>query len=77
MFFRLLTLMLTSFARKRSRKQLSAKISRHLLLLRKHGVIRKLPRQNRYQLTVKGMRLVNALHVLLDASTENLLKNAA
>jgi len=67
----------TLFARKRSRKQLSAKISRHLLLLRKHGIIRKLPRQNRYQLTVKGMRLVNALHVLLDASTENLLKNAA
>ena len=67
----------TPFARKRSRKQLSAKISRHLLLLRKHGMIRKLPRQNRYQLTVKGMRLVNALQVLLDASTENLLKNAA
>jgi len=67
----------TPFARKRSRKQLSAKISRHLLLLRKHGILRKLPRQNRYQLTIKGMRLTNSLHVLLDASTENLLRIAA
>ncbi len=67
----------TFFGKGRSTKQLSAKISRHLLLLRRHGLIRKLPKQNRYQVTVRGMRLTNALHALLSASTENLLKIAA
>ena len=67
----------TSFAARRTDKQLSAKISRHLHLLRAHGIIRKLPRQNRYQLTVKGVRLTNMLNAILAASTENLLKMAA
>ncbi|NOQ46563.1 MAG: hypothetical protein GQ559_07805, partial [Desulfobulbaceae bacterium] len=58
-------------------KQLSAKISRHLRLLRAHGIIRKLPRQNRYQLTLKGVKLTNMLNAMLAASTENLLKMAA
>ncbi|MBV5318362.1 MAG: hypothetical protein JZU50_11205, partial [Desulfobulbaceae bacterium] len=58
-------------------KQLSARISRFLRLLRAHGVIRKLPRQNRYQVTTKGVRLTNALNAFLSASTENLLKMAA
>lgn len=66
----------TSFGSGRTRKQLSAKISRHLRLLRSHGIIRKLPRQNRYQVTLKGMRLANALSALLAASVENLLKIA-
>jgi hypothetical protein len=67
----------TPFGAGRTNKQLSAKISRHLRLLRSHGIIRKLPRQNRYQVTVKGMRLSNALNALLAASIENLLKIAA
>ena len=67
----------TPFGSGRTDKQLSAKISRHLRLLRIHGIIRKLPRQNRYQVTVKGMRLTNALNALLSASIENLLKIAA
>jgi len=46
----------TPFGSGRTDKQLSAKISRHLRLLRSHGIIRKFPRQNRYQVTVKGMR---------------------
>jgi len=58
-------------------KQLSARISRFLRLLRAHGVIRKLPRQNRCQVTTKGVRLTNALNAFLSASTENLLKMAA
>ena len=58
-------------------KQISAKISRYLRLLRTHGIIRKLPRQNRYQLTAKGVRLTNVLNAFLAASTENLLKMAA
>jgi hypothetical protein len=67
----------TPFGSGRTDKQLSAKISRHLRLLRSHGIIRKLPRQNRYQVTTKGMRLANALNALLAASIENLLKIAA
>ena len=55
-------------------KQFSAKISRHLRILWAHGIIRKLPRQNRYQLTAKGARLTNVLNAFLSASTENLLK---
>jgi len=67
----------TNFGSGRTEKQLSAKVSRHLKLLRVHGIIRKLPRQNRYQVTIKGMKLVNALNALLAASTENLLEMAA
>ena len=58
-------------------KQLSARISRLLRLLRAHGIIRKLPRQNRYQVTTKGVKLTNMLNAFLAASTENLLKMAA
>ena len=67
----------TSFGGKRTEKQLSAKISRHLSLLRAHGLIRKLPRQHRYQLTLKGVKLTNMLNAILSASTENLLEIAA
>jgi len=67
----------TIFGSGRTDKQLSAKVSRHLKLLRVHGIIRKLPRQNRYQVTIKGMKLANTLSALLAASTENLMKIAA
>jgi len=67
----------TSFGTGRTDKQLSGKISRHLQLLRAHGLIRKLPRQNRYQLTVKGVRLINIVNAFWTASTEDLMKIAA
>ena len=67
----------TCFGAQRTDKQLSAKISRCLRLLRAHGIIRKLPRQNRYQLTIKGVRLTNMLNAFMAASTEDLLKMAA
>jgi len=67
----------TPFGSGRTDKQFSAKVSRHLKLLRVHGIIRKLPRQNRYQMTNKGMKLANALSALLAASTDNLVKMAA
>jgi len=57
--------------------QLSARISRHLSLLRNHGLIRKMPRQNRYQLTDAGRRLTTALAVALKASTQELMRIAA
>ena len=58
-------------------KQLSAKISRYFRLLRVHGIIRKLPRQNKYQLTLKGVKLANLLNAFLAASTEKPMKIAA
>ncbi len=67
----------TPFGAGLSEKQLSAKTSRHLKLLRVHGIIRKLPRQNRYQLTLKGIKLTNLLNAFLSASTEQLMKMAA
>ena len=67
----------TRFGSDRTDKQLSAKISRHLRLLREHGIIRKLPRQHRYQLTLKGVKLTNMLNAFLAASTEKLMKMAA
>ena len=67
----------SSFGKGRNDKQLSAKISRHLKLLRTHGLIRKVPKQNRYLITTKGTRLVNLINAFLAVSTEDLLKIAA
>ena len=65
------------WAKGRTDKQLSARISRHLSLLRDHGIIKKLPKQHRYQLTEKGAKLTTALNALLAASTEQLIDMAA
>lgn len=67
----------TKWGGKRTDKQLSARISRHLRLLRIHGIIRKLPNQHKYQMTLKGVKLCNTLNAVLAASTEDLLKIAA
>jgi hypothetical protein len=58
-------------------KQLCAKISRQLRLLRDHGILRKMPRQNRYQLTTRGHQLTTTLNALLAASTQQLMEAAA
>ena len=58
-------------------KHLSARISRHLRLLRDQGLIRKMPHQRKYQLTETGRKLTTALTVMLAASTEQLLEKAA
>jgi hypothetical protein len=58
-------------------KQLSARISRHLRLLRDHGLIRKMPNQRKYILTDKGRSLTTALNALLAASTQQLMDKAA
>ena len=67
----------TPWTNGKTHKSLSARISRHLRLLRDHGVIRKLPNQNKYQLTPKGRKLTTLISVLLGASTEQLLRIAA
>ena len=67
----------TSFGTGRTDKQLSGKISRHLRLPQAHGPIRKLPKQNRYQVTLKGVWLVNIVNAFWAVSTEDLMKIAA
>jgi len=58
-------------------KQCSGITTRSIRLLRDHGVIRKLPRSRRYQLTARGRQLVITLQAALAASTEQLTKLAA
>ena len=67
----------TPWAKNMSDKQLSGRISRHLALLRKHGLIRKLPNQRKYALTDKGRKITAALSAALSASVNDLLKHAA
>ena len=67
----------TSWGAGRTEKQLSARLSRHLRLLRDHGLIRKVPNPHRYHLTDKGRQLTTALNAMLSASTEQLLDMAA
>lgn len=67
----------TTGYRGKSRKQQSAKVTRALRLLRDHGLLRKLPRQRAYHLTVKGLELTQSLQAMLAASTEKLMEMAA
>ena len=67
----------TAWAKNMSGKQLSGRISRHLLLLREHGLLRKLPKQRKYSLTDKGRKITAALEAAQAASVNELLKAAA
>lgn len=58
-------------------KQRSGMTTRSLRLLRDHGVIRRLPKSWRYQLTSQGRQLVTTLSAALAASTEELMAIAA
>jgi hypothetical protein len=58
-------------------RSLSGRISRHLRLLREHGLIKKLPKQHRYVLTAKGRLLATALIQFLGAKVSDLSKLAA
>jgi hypothetical protein len=67
----------TAWGKGRTDKQLSARVSRHLRLLRDHGLIKKIPNRRRYQLTAKGQQLTTALGAILAASTQQLMDMAA
>jgi hypothetical protein len=58
-------------------RRTSAAITRQLALLRAHGLLRKLPRSHRYQLTAKGRRIITALLATCYADVEQLTKMAA
>jgi hypothetical protein len=67
----------SDWANKMTGKSLSAKVSRNISLLRSHGLIRKLPKQNKYILTDKGRKITSALHAALSSSTEDLMSIVA
>lgn len=67
----------SSWAKNGTAKQLAARISRNLRLLRDHGLIRKMPNQRKYILTEKGRTLSTALNALLAASIQTLMEKAA
>jgi len=58
-------------------KQLSARVSRHIRLLRDHGLVRKMPNQRKYLLTAQGQLLTTALNAILSSSTQQLINIAA
>ena len=70
-------LMDTPWAKRMTGKQLSGRISRHLLLLRKHGLIKKLSKQRKYALTDKGRKVTSSVNVAWTSSVNDLLKRAA
>jgi hypothetical protein len=62
---------------KRTDRQLTASATRHLRLLRAHGIIKKISKTHRYQLTDHGRTLVTAMTSALAASTKKLTEIAA
>jgi len=61
----------------RGRRRQAAALTRKLQLLRVHGLIRRVQKTHRYQLTPKGRQIVTALQAALQASTEELTRLAA
>jgi len=60
-----------------ARLRASARISRRLALLRAHGLIKKIPKENRYLLTVKGRKVTAALLAASAADTQRLMEAVA
>ena len=58
-------------------RRLSARLSRLLRLLRAHGIIKKVQKTHRYQLTERGRLLTAAIRATRDANLKQLLHKAA
>ena len=59
------------------RKRRSAQVSRQLRLLRAHGLLKKVPKTHRYQVTDRGRVILTALNAARQASTQKLMAQAA
>lgn len=57
--------------------RLTARVSRQLRLLRAHGLIKKINKTHRYQLTQRGRLLTAAIRATRDANLRQLLQQAA
>jgi hypothetical protein len=64
-------------ASKEEERRRAAQVSRKLRLLRAHGLIRKVPRSHRYQVTDKGRTVITALIAARDANVDQLTRMAA
>jgi hypothetical protein len=71
------TLAGTAWSKNMSGKPFAGRISRHLSLLREHGLIKKLPNQRKYTLTDKGRKITTAIDAASAASVNALLQFAA
>ncbi|MBI4699848.1 MAG: hypothetical protein HY744_01555 [Deltaproteobacteria bacterium] len=58
-------------------RRIAARVGRQLRLLRAHGLVRKIPKTHRYQLTAKGHALTAALSAARSATLQQLLRQAA
>jgi DNA-binding HxlR family transcriptional regulator len=54
------------------RRRQAAVVTRKLAMLRAHGLLRKTPHSQRYQLTPKGRRIITALLALATLTLNNL-----
>ena len=63
-------------AEKKERRRISAKVSRQLQLLRAHGIIKKINRTYRYQLTKRGRHLTAALQAARSTALNQALQKA-
>jgi len=61
---------------KEEQRRRSAQITRKLSLLRAHGIITKVPRTHRYQVTEKGRQILTALLAVREANTDFLTSKA-
>jgi len=59
------------------KRRRASKISRHLSLLRAHGIIEKVSKSHRYRVTTKGRQSLTALLPAANATTSELTKLAA
>lgn len=59
------------------RKRRSAQVSRQLRLLRGHGLLKKVPKTHRYQVTDRGRLILTALNAVRHAPTRKLVEQAA
>jgi hypothetical protein len=58
-------------------KRRSARVGRQLRLLRAHGILRKVPKTHRYQVTERGRLILTALQAARHATTQKLVDLAA
>ena len=64
-------------ASKKTIRRHAAAITRKLALLRPHGLVKKVPKTHRYQLTDNGRRIITALLAAANADVDQLTKIAA
>jgi hypothetical protein len=58
-------------------KKNSAKVSRLLKILKTHGIIKKVNKTHRYEVTKNGIKIISALNIFENSKVETIMKMAA